>query len=116
MSGTGWFTLIVVLSAATYRAGRFIRLDTIINAQREWTYKRLEGGGKAAEKLLELLKCPYCITVWFAAVFTLAVDWFSSVPVPIPVFTGAAVAAGSLCFWNYVDFEDETKVKIEDLR
>jgi hypothetical protein len=56
------------------------------------------------QKVVELLGCPYCITVWVAAAACIA--WRLLVePFPAPVFVWLAVSAGSLIVWRIVDSE-----------
>lgn len=59
-----WLTF-ALLSLSAYRVGRFIALDTLIEATRDrvafWLADR---GSVWSDKALELLRCPYCITIW----------------------------------------------------
>lgn len=98
--------LIVILSLVVYRVGRFIVLDTLIEGTRESVFRRLiaREGSLVASKFLELLGCPYCITIWVAAGATVVTDAFISVP--LPVWVWLASAAGSLVWWRLIDWED----------
>lgn len=100
----------VVLSAATYRIGRFLLLDDLIAGPRDWLFGRLSDTEKLTSlrlKVTELLMCAYCITVWIAA----AVVVFWSLVIHDEwigwefVLVWPAVATGSLLPWTYIDSE-----------
>lgn len=96
--------LLVVLSAVTYRVGRFIVLDTLIDSPRNKVIDWLLGRKKNwSLKLAELIGCPYCITVWVAAGAVALTALFQ--PIPYPVWTWLTVATGSLVFWAIIDSE-----------
>lgn len=109
-----YLALIVILSAVTYRVGRFIVLDTLIDGTRDKVYSWLERQAAPKEpkvrprlfwvKLLELLGCPWCITIWIAAFATFFTDLNTSVP--MPVWTWLAASTGGLVFWAIIDSED----------
>jgi hypothetical protein len=99
-----WLTF-VALSFTAYRVGRFISLDSLIDAPRNkaafWLADREEAW---SELLLELLRCPYCITIWTglgATVFwSLALAswpgwWF-------PVYW-MAISTGAVVTWGITD-------------
>jgi hypothetical protein len=97
--------LVVILSAVTYRVGRFIALDSMFEGTRERVYAWLLGHDRFIwHKIAELLGCPYCITVWVAAAtcfaYRVAVEPFAA-----PVFVWLAVSTGALIFWAIVDSE-----------
>jgi hypothetical protein len=97
--------LLVVLSAVCYRVSRFIVLDTLIDAPRNAMLSWLEMRPNAVTyKLIELIGCPWCITIWVSA-GTVAVQHFVVDPVPVPIWTWLAVATGSLVFWGIIDRE-----------
>lgn len=99
------FFLTAFLSATVYRIGRFIVLDTLIDEVRDKVYEWLElRGTKFWMKILELLGCPWCITIWVAAAVVAVTDIYISVPLPVFVWLGSA--AGSLVFWAIIDSED----------
>lgn len=107
-----WLTLVIVLSATTYRFGRLVALDTIFTPWRSRLFPWLERGSKPMRSFVTMLGCPWCITVWIAVISTLIVDWGLPVPfvdwgtdvsVPLPFFTAFAVATGSLVFWGILD-------------
>jgi len=96
--------LTVLLSAATYRVTRFLISDTLISEQRRWVKLKLMGNGDVGPvrvKLLDLLSCPYCLSVWVAAAGVLASQQFQSIPQP--VLAWLAVCTGSLAFWRYIE-------------
>lgn len=70
--------LIIILSLVTYRVARFLVLDTLIDGTRDRVIDGLERrvgeardaerkSAVAYEKLIDLIGCPFCITVWVAA-------------------------------------------------
>lgn len=104
---TDLLVLIVILSLVNYRVARWIVLDTMIDGTRTTAFQWLANRERLFwHKLLELLGCPYCITVWTSAAACFATRLFVG-PFPMPVFVWLAVAAGSLIPWRYVDWEDD---------
>lgn len=96
--------LIVLLSAAVYRVTRFLILDTLIFEQRRWVKLKLMGNGDVGPirvKLLDLLSCPYCLSVWVAVAAVLITQQFVSIP--LPVLAWLAICTGSLAFWRYIE-------------
>lgn len=99
--------MIIVLSAAVYRAGRFIVLDTMFEGTRAQVFGRLQMRQHLFwHKLAELLGCAFCITVWLSAAACLAWRWFVD-PFPAPVFVWLAVCTGALLFWQAIDWEPD---------
>lgn len=99
--------LIIVLSLVVYRVGRFIVLDSLIEGTRESVQRWL--GNRSHRwwhKLLELLGCPYCITIWVSAATCFAYRVFVE-SFAVPVFVWLAVAALSLVWWRYIDWEED---------
>lgn len=98
--------LTVILGAVTYRVGRFIVLDTMIDGTRDKFIGWLEARSNklAYAKIMELFGCPFCITVWVAAgaVFTTRIFAGSF---PMPIWVWLATAATALVFWRVVDSE-----------
>lgn len=100
-----YIVLLVVLSAVTYRVSRFIVLDTLIDAPRNWVLSWLEmHPNMFTNKLLELLGCPWCITIWVAAGAVAIQDQLID-GMPVPIWAWLAVATGSLVFWGIIDNE-----------
>jgi hypothetical protein len=101
-------TLLVVLSAVSYRTGRFIALDTLIDGTRtrvlSWLVKSNAHGFRPLwkEKLAELIGCPYCITIWTSGATT-ALTWSIVPSMPLPLFTWLAAATGALVLWSVID-------------
>jgi hypothetical protein len=95
--------LLVVLSAVSYRVGRFIALDTLIDNPRARLLLWLGDRGAACRKIAELIGCAYCVTIWTSAgavaITTLFVD------VRFPVWVWLASATGALVFWSIIDSE-----------
>lgn len=100
----------VVLSLATYRIGRFILLDSLIDGLRDWFFDRLNRPEKLTPFrlwLMNLLTCVYCITIWIAA----AVVAFWSLVIRDEwigwsfLIVWPAVGAASLLPWEYLDSE-----------
>jgi FtsH-binding integral membrane protein len=100
-----YLLLLIVLSAVTYRVGRFLILDTLIDEPRNRVLSWLEmRPTRFWSKVHDLLGCPFCITIWIAAGAVAITDiWFASVP--MPVWTWLAVATGALVFWAVIDSE-----------
>ena len=98
-----YFVLLIVLSAVTYRVGRFLLLDSLIDAPRERVMVWLEEHpGRVWGKVYELVDCPWCITIWIAAGVVGLQAWVVG-GVPVPVWTWLAVATGSLVWWKIID-------------
>jgi len=100
----------VILSAATYRIGRFLLLDSLIDGVRDRFYPWLTNPEKLSTtrlKVADLLTCAYCITVWIAAAvvvfwsLVVAGEWIGWAF----LLVWPAVAAGSLVLWAYIDDE-----------
>lgn len=106
--------LLIVLSLVTYRVARFIILDTLIEAPRDRLFDWIERRpGKLWRKLLELLGCPFCLTIWVAAAAVALTDWLAG-DVPMPIWMWLAAAAGALIVWRIVDYEPDPPVEILD--
>lgn len=99
--------IIIVLSLVTYRVTRFLLLDSLIEVTRDRVYTWLETHpNRFTMKLVELIRCPYCITIWVAAGAVVATIMFTDASVPMPVFAWLAVAAASLVWWRIIDPKD----------
>ena len=99
-----WLTLILVLSGVTYRVTRFALKDSLIEGPRErlkmWIIGRVRPEW-LGDKLLELISCQFCFSVWVAGGAVLLTDWQTSVP--LPVWTWLAACSGSLLIWSVID-------------
>lgn len=100
----------VILALVTYRVGRFVLLDSMIDGPRDRFYLWLNNTEKLSRTrlwFLEMLTCVYCITVWIAA----ATVTFWSLVVHDEwigwsfLLVWPAVAAASLLPWTYIDDE-----------
>jgi hypothetical protein len=118
------FLLLILCSAAVYRISRFVVLDTMIEGTRDKITTRLATAtdsqgrrrvinkGEAAfeliplwrRKLLELIGCPWCVTVWVAGAVTLLTHFIVE-PVPAPVWFWLAIASLALVLWAIIDSE-----------
>lgn len=107
--------LIIVLGLVTYRVARFLVLDTLIDGTRDkvidWLERR-QGQAQEAdkssllwEKLIDLIGCPFCITIWVSAGATL-LTYFIVDTFAMPVWVWLATAAFALIPWNYIDSDD----------
>ena len=106
-----YLVLLLVMSAVTYRVSRFIVLDTLIDEPRNWVLSWLEMRPNiVTAKLIDLLGCPYCITIWVSAA-TVATTVAVGYDLPVPVWTWLAVATGSLVLWNVVDSEEKPPIR-----
>lgn len=101
-----WFFLIAILSLIVYRVSRFVILDSLIEGTRDKITDFLErrSGKLVYAKLLDLLGCPFCITIWVSAGAVAITDYYLSVP--MPVWTWLAASAGALVTWGIVDSEE----------
>jgi len=101
-----WLTWVVVLSLVVYRITRFLIDDDLINEPRAWLQRTIAGGvrGRALRiKLLELMQCPYCVSVWVGAGVVLLASILSTVP--YPVLTWGAACGGCMVVWTVVETE-----------
>lgn len=106
------FLLLVVHGAVVYRVGRFIALDSLIDEPRDWVLAQL--GSRAYDpatgrwgrlwrrKLMTLIECPWCVTVWVAGATTLVHHFFVD-PLPYPVFWWLAINTVGLVFWDRIE-------------
>jgi hypothetical protein len=103
-----YFVTLIVLSAVTYRVARFIVLDTLVDVPRDKVHGWLELHPNAlSRKVLELLGCPWCITIWVSAATVVVHDAVVSDGVAVPVWTWLTVAVGSLLLWHVLDSEPD---------
>lgn len=101
----------IVLGLVTYRIGRFILLDSMIDGTRDRVYTWLNSVDKPSNfKLwvLDLMTCVYCLTIWIAAgavtYWSLLIrdEWLGwSWPV-----VWLATATVALVPWAYIDSKD----------
>lgn len=91
-----------LLSLATYRATRFLLLDSLIDGWRN-TLRAWLGShrGLVWHKLFDLTDCPFCLSWWVAGALVGLTDIFTSVPLPILMW--AAVAGGCMVVWRWVE-------------
>jgi Protein of unknown function (DUF1360) len=87
------FFEVALVGLACYRLTRLVVVDTFppIARPREWIERRTLG--TRLEMLGDLLTCHWCASGWISMALVAGVDWFSSVPVPLPVITWAGVWA-----------------------
>lgn len=101
----------VILAFAVYRITRFLIHDTLIEKQRLWVYRKIakavpaEGGGyripEGRTKLLELLQCPWCLSIWIAAGTVFAASRRRSIPLPVIYFP--ALGGAAVYIWDHID-------------
>lgn len=104
------FLTFIILSAATYRIGKFLLLDTLIVGTRDRFFAWLTNSENLTPtriKVAELASCAECLTVWVAAA---TVTFWSLVVADAWIgwsflLVWPAVAAGSLVLWTYTDSE-----------
>ena len=107
---------IVVLALAAFRATRVVTTDTISVPFRDRLYSfawddehPIEQDGQQVPAvrapwrtwLYELFTCPFCLSMYPAAVATIVTDHYYSIP--LPWFWWPAIAAGSLATWRYIE-------------
>jgi hypothetical protein len=95
----------VLLGAAAYRLGRFVVLDTMFEGTRDRVVDSLESRSHKLfyAKLLELIRCPFCISVWTSGATTLVTFLTAGLAYPLMVWAAASVFA--LVFWRIIDPE-----------
>ena len=102
-------TVLVVLSLASYRITRFLIEDDLIETPRGWLktkiYKpnpdTLKPASRLRIKLVDLLECPYCMSVWISAAAVALACWTWSVPQPF--WSWLAVCGGAMVVWQIVE-------------
>lgn len=67
-----WFA---INALAVYRLARFLTRDTLIERPRNYFINRWMHGLYPHKKLAELIVCPWCCSVWFAAAVLLLVRY-----------------------------------------
>lgn len=86
--------LLVLLGLATWRVTRFALYDALIDTPRNrvhaWLLTRRHATAVTV-KIHELITCPWCLSVWVAAVAVAVADGWASIP--LPAFMWLAVAA-----------------------
>ena len=118
------FLLLILCSAVVYRVSRFIVLDTMIEGTRDrftaWlqTWPDNEGRRRVINKdetpwlliplwrrkIVELVSCPWCVTVWVGGIVTLLTHFIVE-PVPAPVWWWLAISSLALVIWAITDSE-----------
>jgi len=83
----GW---LLVNCLATYRLARLVSRDTILAGFRRWFSERYEG------ILLNLIVCPWCLSVWFAAGTIPLTVWTSMAWSVVATFLAMSAVAGLL--------------------
>jgi hypothetical protein len=97
---------VIALSLAVYRITRFVIDDTLIEEPRDWLRKKLVEGKSTTvrTKILDLMECPYCVSVWVAAGAVLLASWTWTVPEPF--WSWLAVCGGAMIVWRIVEVEE----------
>lgn len=75
--------VVLLAGLASARLVRLIREDAIFNRPRNWVY------GWAPDKLVEFLRCPWCVSAYTTAAMIWAFDYVGSVPTPFVVWLAA---------------------------
>lgn len=93
------FLTVVALCASTWRATRLLVKDDlpIVKRPRDAIVARAGRGLETGHLRWygELITCPWCVSVWIAAAFTLVTDLLVGLPVPVLMFGLAAAVAAS---------------------
>jgi hypothetical protein len=108
MADVDW-SLILICSLVTWRVGRFIAEDALIDGTRSKVKGFLDQPREShwrdvlADKVWTLLTCAWCLSIWVSAGTLLVSRLFWVDSIPAPVWTWLAVSALPLIPWNYVD-------------
>lgn len=100
----GELTVFVLLSFVVYRATRFVIEDGLIVEPRMWLLRKIlpdKNDSMWRSKLHYLIRCPYCLGIWFSAAAVVILCQFQSVP--LPWLMGGAVSGGAMAVWRYVE-------------
>jgi Protein of unknown function (DUF1360) len=96
-------TAVILLSLAAFRITRFILEDSLIEEPRDWLKRRVQG--KVADqrslalwrrKVLELLECPWCMSVWISAGTVVLASFTWNAPRPPLFWEWLFVCGGSI--------------------
>lgn len=97
---------VTLLCLATFRVTYFLVSDQLIQEPRakmtNWLETRKENKtGKVTHvewqsKLAYLVTCPWCMSVWIGAAFTLVTHVFYDVPVPVLTWLTSSAVTGML--------------------
>lgn len=105
MNGTA-LVVLIVLSFAVYRVTRFIVSDTLFEGSRLklilWLRER---ESMVAGKLIDLIECCYCVSVWVATATVVLADLFG-MSVPEPFWVWLAICGGSMAIWNWTERDE----------
>lgn len=90
---------VLVIGLASYRAWRFLALDTITAQMRAWMFFRDPTNGqfrRYGRVAHYYWTCPWCLGAWITALFTLLTDLIvdGGVPAPLLVFAAASAITG----------------------
>lgn len=107
----GDFLLFLFLGFIVFRVTRFLLKDSLIEKQRIWTLKKVakvtadaDGNPTVAAwrmKILQLLQCTWCLSVWVALFTELAVWHWCSIRLPALYFI--ALSGVSLVITDMVE-------------
>lgn len=77
-------TEFLILGFAVHRAITIWSADDLLKPLREWTFKT---------RVAPITRCPFCISVWFAAFFYLlwCLGWLAQIPIIVLGVSGVAV-------------------------
>lgn len=96
-------TWIVVVSLAAYRITRFCIEDSMFDGTRLRLILWLkEKRSLLASKVLDLIECPYCLSVWACAGVVSVVDVLGF-SVPLPGLVWLASCGGTMIVWMIVE-------------
>lgn len=102
------FFIFMIAGLAVYRMSRFIVADKLIDRPRDWVHNFLLSRTHLAgffRWLQALISCGWCISIWFGALVTAAVDYYYDVP--LPAFYALALAAFATGYWGVVESDDD---------
>lgn len=99
----------VLWAFAAFRVTRFLIEDSLIEEPREWIRRKLIGHPTGApmpvwrRKLLELIECPWCMSVWVSAATVLLGSLLWDAPRPPLLVEWVVVCGMSIAIYMAVE-------------
>lgn len=111
MDAVEWLFVSIALAFVVYRITRFLIEDTLLEEPRYWLERKVRGStippkSGLRKKLLALMECPYCVSVWVAA-GTVALATLTGVDVPHPFWTWLVACGITMTIWKHTEAEED---------